>query len=379
MERVSRMKFLVISNCPLLYHQGSGYVILNVAKGLEALGHEVETYGPDDFEPWEKVRYARSYKVALGMLLFTFRKVMRTKYDIVIFYGGEAWLALQLLYRIPNRKFLIVSNSNGLETRYMDVMESFFGDFSYNNKPRRWYQLDQRKLYEKAFFLSDGIVTNNEEDRLYGIEKQYKDEQHIVSVDLGIGEAFLGITPDFSNTRTLGFCGSWIKRKGTDAIGKDISRVLKENSDYKLILIGAGKEFTKESFFDSDVCNQIIVHAEVKSKKVLIQIYKSISIFILPSFYESFGLVMAEAMACGCALVATNTGFASGLSDHEAVIMEEPYSPSLYYAVKKLILNEGLRKKIAVNGYKRVQSLKWKESVLRMERTYQKWLADFRK
>ena len=44
------MRILTISNCPAFEYLGSGYVIANFAKGLRALGHEVDLLQPDDYE-----------------------------------------------------------------------------------------------------------------------------------------------------------------------------------------------------------------------------------------------------------------------------------------------------------------------------------------
>lgn len=42
------MRILTLSDCPLLRHQGSGYVILGFYDELVARGHEVDLVGPDE-------------------------------------------------------------------------------------------------------------------------------------------------------------------------------------------------------------------------------------------------------------------------------------------------------------------------------------------
>ena len=99
----------------------------------------------------------------------------------------------------------------------------------------------------------------------------------------------------------------------------------------------------------------------------------------MTSIYESFNLVSAEAMACGCALVANKTGFAASLKHREeAMLIDQPLSPYLYEAVKELLLNESLRMKIAQMGYERVQNLRWDLAIDKLEMTYSEWLVDFR-
>src|SRR5689334_16022991 len=109
------MKLLTLSNCPLVAHQGSGYITLGYVEGLRSRGWQVDAFGPEHFEPLRRLRKARSWRMAIGFLLQALRCIGRTNYDIVEVYGGEAWLAIAVLSRWPGRRFLLVSHANGLE------------------------------------------------------------------------------------------------------------------------------------------------------------------------------------------------------------------------------------------------------------------------
>src|SRR6476660_2885500 len=110
------MRFLAFSNCPLDDASGSGYVALRYATGLRDRGHEVELHGPADYEVgFALTRRAIRYRQALGMAITSVARLLRAEYDVLEFYGGEAWLALFLLSRWPGRRFLLTAHSNGLE------------------------------------------------------------------------------------------------------------------------------------------------------------------------------------------------------------------------------------------------------------------------
>ena len=99
------MKILTISNCPLIESQGSGYVIVNFANGLRKKGHEVDLFEPDDYEPLQFLRgRANQYRQALGILFFTLNQITKKKYDVLEFYGAEAWLIISFLSRLKARK-----------------------------------------------------------------------------------------------------------------------------------------------------------------------------------------------------------------------------------------------------------------------------------
>jgi len=102
--------------------------------------------------------------------------------------------------------------------------------------------------------------------------------------------------------------------------------------------------------------------------------YHDAAVFIMPSRYESFGMVLAEAMACGAAAVTTPTGFGYELEDRREVLRVPFGSPeALIEAVGRLIEDEPLRRSIADNGYRRVQGLTWESAGKQME-AFLQWI-----
>src|ERR1051325_5969063 len=98
------MDILSIANCPAEEHLGSGYVIANFVNGLRAAGHRVDLFQPDDYEVFQPLRpKAIGYRQAIGMLINAKRQLKRHSYDIVEFWGGEAWAATEWLLRRQRR------------------------------------------------------------------------------------------------------------------------------------------------------------------------------------------------------------------------------------------------------------------------------------
>lgn len=370
------MNILVVSNCPLAYNQGSGYVILNVIKGLRNAGHAVKSYEPKDYEPFKKFPKASTYKIALGMLLLFFLRIKPGDFNIIAFYGAESWLTLFFYKKLFRSKVLMICNSNGLETNYLDTMMNSFGTISYNQQSSKWNVTDPRKFYHKAFFWCDGIITNNESDRLYAIARGYQLPSQIVTVALGLDAEFLNQSVNFTNTKTIGFCGSWIQRKGVKYLIDSLNKLLIHHADYKAVLIGVGS-IDKHEYFIDNVCDRITIYDQIYDKMELLKVYHMVSIFVMPSQYESFGLVLAEAMACGCAAIATDTGYASSLSELDIIKIETINSTSLTKAIERLILDENLRQSIARSGFKRSQQLQWGISIKKIEETYNFWLTKY--
>ena len=372
------MKILTISNCPLVESQGSGYIIVNFTRGLQQRGHEIDLFGPDDYEPLQFLRgSANSYRQALGMLFFCLLQINKKQYDIIEFYGAESWLTVSVLHKLKNRSYLMISHSNGLETHYYEVASKYSKVL--DTKSKRWYQVNQSALFTQAFTRVDGIVTVSQNERDYALKKKYQNPLNIITIENSLLNDYLKIINiNLHRDPIIAYCGSWLTNKGVQLIKNDISKILIEFPDSTLKLIGVGSNFKKEEHFSTEICNKIEVIPYVDRDKLKI-IYQTASILIMTSIYESFNLVSAEAMACGCALVANKTGFAASLKHREeAMLIDQPLSPYLYEAVKELLLNESLRMKIAQMGYERVQNLRWDLAIDKLEMTYSEWLVDFR-
>lgn len=373
------MKILVLSNCPLVEFQGSGYMIVNFARGLRARGHQVDLVGPEECEAFRFVRKAKAHRLTLGTALRAIRQVWKESYDIVEFYGAESWLAAAILHRWPGRSFMLVSHSNGLETYCTEVQEKAGLSTSWNDKPRVWYQKILHPPVEKAFQDVDGLVTISEYDRDFALAKGYQQPARLVAVEGPLMDSYLGQDVDFARPQVVGFCGSWVSRKGTKTLETDLARVLEEFPGCTVKLFGLGSSFVKEAHFAPHLRQRVEVIPFIADEKEFQRVYRTISIFILPSVYEGFGLVAAEAMASGCALVASKTGFAASLRDRvEAMLMPEARSPFLYEGIKELLEDEALRLRIAQEGYRRVQKLNWAAAVASLETTYFSWLREFR-
>ena len=363
---VDPLRVLMVSNVPLDESLGSGYIVLGYSRELRALGHHVKMLGPSDYELLYGLRRGIRYRQALGMVIAGLREA--PYHDLVVFFGGEAWIALALLSRVRDRRFGLVSHSNGLEpvaSRFLAAAEI---------GPTARYQLDLSQAFLSGFRRADVVVTVSEFEAA-------------AARDLGLPEDKLLCLPNPLPTeyldrpfvaerrRIVGYCGSWIPRKGTAVISADLPIFLREFPDWRLMVVGVGHDFRLPESFSADLMSRVTVipHAD---RSALRELYSSFAVTIVPSIYESFGMVTAEAMACGSAVVTTPVGLGWSLRpDQEAVILEEPRSPALLAALARLAADEPLRRHIAASGWARAQELRWSPSARALESRYRALLA----
>lgn len=114
------------------------------------------------------------------------------------------------------------------------------------------------------------------------------------------------------------------------------------------------------------------------SDSQLADFYNSISIFLLPSHFEGFGLPATEAMACGAALVcADSVGVRDFARDMETALLTPIGQPGeMADRVMRLLEDDPLRQRLARQGRVEVSRLSWEAAGLQLEQFLKRVLSD---
>jgi len=152
------------------------------------------------------------------------------------------------------------------------------------------------------------------------------------------------------------FVGRLAKQKGIEYL----IEAAKELPDVKIKLAGDGELRTfLESTSPPNV--EFLGH---KTGKPLYDLYAKAPIFCLPSVSDDFGLVHAEAMASGCAIVSTIPLNYSGIK------IEAQNKKSIVEAIRHLHKNPKLVKKMRMENLKKSEEYDWDEFTKRMIKIY---------
>ena len=360
------MDILTISNVSLDSSQGSGYVISGFVDGLRRRGHTVDVYGRENYQ-WFSIHRGRRHLYPVMLAVFGVRVLLKNRYDLIELWGGHTWLLAVILRWVLRTDVPIIHHSNGIEQHRLQVVR---GSEVKSVQNMRWSQRDISHLHDWGLRSADAIITVSSFDLPFLRSRQYVPDQQVHAIDNPLPSQFLDQEVVWERPNRVGFCGSWIPRKGLSVLRTDMAHFLKDHPDWTFSVVGSGGTDVKAEF-PEDVRGQIEV-IPFLDRRALIDWYQQLAVLTLPSIYESFGLVMAEAMASGAALVATNVGYAHRLADgEEALILPESQSPHLRDALVRLADNASFRRKIAQNGYHTVQNLRWEHAVNELEAIYE--------
>lgn len=91
-------------------------------------------------------------------------------------------------------------------------------------------------------------------------------------------------------------------------------------------------------------------------------LYEDAAAFIYPSFYEGFGLPPLEAMALGCPVIVSDRASLPEVCGGAALYCDPDRPEQIADAIKRVLLEPGLREKLQVAGVERARLHRWRES-----------------
>ncbi len=113
-----------------------------------------------------------------------------------------------------------------------------------------------------------------------------------------------------------------------------------------------------------------IEYHHLPSSEQLVGIYNSCALFLHPSWAEGLPAPPAEAMACGCAVVAAaNAGVQDYVEDGWTGLLAPIKSPEALAAqMLRLLQNDELRQAVARAGHDFIQGFTWKRATDQLEK-----------
>jgi phosphatidylinositol alpha-1,6-mannosyltransferase len=162
-----------------------------------------------------------------------------------------------------------------------------------------------------------------------------------------------------------------VNRKGIDLV----LRALKELNDdsIELLIVGTGNyERQLKLLVQQFGLEDTVRFHGYCPREELPDLYNKACAFILPSHTESFGMVFAEAMACGLPVIGTNIGGIVDLVEDDCgILVDSNDVEQIKQAILQIKRSEELRQSMGECGQKRVKThFTWEAVTDRYEALY---------
>lgn len=224
------------------------------------------------------------------------------------------------------------------------------------------YFLSQRfGLILMKYFADKVLVLNS-------LDKQTLEKQGLINkvsvVEMGVDlKEFAKVFPS-AKIYDACFIGRFHLQKGIFDLIETWKMVCQKKPKAKLALIGGGsKEFQeklKQTIAKQGLTKNILfLGFQIGEKKI--KVLKQSKIFVLPSFYESWGMVAVEAMAAGLPVIAYNLPIFSKIFPQGMIRVPIGKKKTLAREILYLLQNKGFYQEMKKEASKQAQDYDWQK------------------
>jgi phosphatidylinositol alpha-mannosyltransferase len=172
----------------------------------------------------------------------------------------------------------------------------------------------------------------------------------------------VGVRSEWALPNTLGFIGRFDEpRKGLAVLLAAIPKIAYKVPNLRVLVAGPGNASDFEKLVPPELRERITFLGRI-SEIEKAQFFKSVSLYIAPNTGgESFGIILAEAMAAKTPIVASNLAAFTKLLDNGSAgaLFASENSEDLADTIINLLDNQEMREKIAIAGYEKAKSFDW--------------------
>lgn len=362
---------LVASGYPPDDGGGIGTYSYNLARGLKERGHKVivitQTLEQDSHkfhEDIEVYRFQYRYFPKLEKLLpglkwslFIADKIKELDnqhhFDVVEFPNWEGVGFAYLLQK--GRKRVIVR----MHTPYFEALaiDKKKEEISFADHFTCW-------LEKKSCQLSDALVSSTKTHRDLMVKTYGLKQEKITILPLGIhlvDKPNGSVSPGTKKKLKVLYVSRMERRKGTATLIDSVRRVIFDCPNATFVFIGkdrdqspTGGNFRNYFLSKNEGLKEEVNFLGYVPHEELQQYYRNCDVFVVPSLYESFGLIYVEAMMYGKPVIGCKTGGIPEVIDEgqTGLLVEPNNSDELSKAIVHLLDHEDLRREMGQKARK---------------------------
>lgn len=344
--------------------KGSSKYAVEVIKYMQKNGHDVHVFA----NKWDKMNSVHFHKIPVFSRNFFIREFLMMALSTIIVNLQR--YKFNVVYSQPGRFF-----SPDIAGVHMCATGGI-GNKPKNIEYRIWYEIEKFNLKKAKRIIAVSDSIKNELMKNYSVPEE---KITVIHNGVNLSEFSLGNKKNIrleirkkynigKNEILLLFVGNPFSRKGLEYL----LRALPFVKNVKLLIIGRYDDITPYlKLSDSLGVRERVLYMDFVDK--ISDFFASSDIFVFPTLYEPFGLVVIEAMASGLPVVVSKCAGAAELIEdgNGGILLDNPKNPEeIAEKVNMLIKNKRLRSKISKQARKVVEEYAW-------DKVAEKWLEVF--
>ncbi|MCG7848677.1 MAG: glycosyltransferase family 4 protein [ANME-2 cluster archaeon] len=314
----------IVQVCPRYYPDVGGVekIVQEINERLVGRRHKVEVVTTDPtgmlpkHETINGVEIVRFRSFAPGDAYFfapgMYSYLKRVDCDVIHAHNYHALPAMMACLAKGDRKFIISPYYHG--KGHTVVRKLLFNVYN--------------RIFGKYFFSNAGMIISPSDFEIEMLNKDFNlDEISCVTIAPGVDEALFGLSgsSELKKNRSILFVGRIEKYKGLQYVIKALEYISNEKGDHFILnVVGSGpyKDRLQKIAAKSKV--EIIWHGRT-SQEQLRQLYQGSELLVLLSSFETFGIVVAEALAARLpALVVKSSALKEFVDERVCFSVDDP-------------------------------------------------------
>ena len=317
---------------------GEEYHTVTIGKYFESQGHEVSFFGScpvlhllfiNENLKSHKCNFIKAPVTPLQLVLFIATLPILWPYSIFRYITACKNVDVLYALSLPD-KLLLTPIALLSGTKVMWLEHQMLGNWLLKSPLRWWYSLLANKVR---------IVPISEYNTNILLNKLHVSSKNINNITHGIDVETFTVSNKEKNPNLCMYAGRLEPEKGVMTLLQGFSEIIKARPDSTLLLLGFGSlDQTIDKYITEHNLKENVTVMPALSYHEYVEQLQEATVLILPSntHHETFGLVAAEAMACGTVPVVTSyCGIATTLKNSFPELVVEPNNAA---ALAKVIL-----------------------------------------
>ncbi|AYA78078.1 glycosyl transferase [Bacillus sp. Y1] len=290
---------------------------------------------------WTKAKKIMSNSIYYSLL----KKSLLNQYDIILTTEYNQIMTFLLSILCPNKLYLYHGpyrdNNHKLIQKVYDL---FFTPIISKRISKVFTKSDLAKDYLKNKGFKDVRTIG------VGLDTERLEENINKEGNMDLGIKF--------NSMNLLYVGVLEDRRNIDFLFLIFSLLLKKNPNINLFIVGDGKKEDTDRYFelaDKLKIKKYITHIKELQQSQLKYLYENVDLFLFPTNYDIFGMVILESMYCKLPVISTFNGGAQTLINIENGVIIDQFNEELWVEViYKILMDPELRERLSKNAYKKI-------------------------